>query len=241
MSSDPIAILPEDATPRPSVAVSACLLGHAVRYDGTDKAHEALARYILPHVEVLPLCPEAGAGLGVPRPPVQLVATGDGVQALGRDELELDVTIALREFAERQAAILATLPGLCGHVLKSRSPSCGLSSTPVHDAQRRVVATGSGIYAQHIARALPWLVLIEESALEDEHHCRQFLQQLRFVQRVRSAAEQQALADFHKQYCLNRFNTSLEPMLELLIAANNWQQYLLLLRPNLPSSRFSPY
>jgi len=65
------------------VAVSDCLLGAPVRYDGGHKKSS------LPHIELAGLfefvgfCPEMAIGLGSPRDPIRLVSTNDDYQALG--------------------------------------------------------------------------------------------------------------------------------------------------------------
>jgi uncharacterized protein YbbK (DUF523 family) len=151
---------------KPVVIVSACLLGQPVRYDGGDKSN-ALVRNLLPeHFDIFPLCPEAEAGLGIPRPPVQLVRNLDGmVEVLGVEE-ELDVTGALRDFSHRSIAKL--VGRIDGAVLKSRSPSCGLGTTPLYDEERNEVATDSGVFAQTLLLHMPRLPVIDEEQFSQE-------------------------------------------------------------------------
>lgn len=150
---------------RPLVAVSACLNGERVRYDG-DSRHVPAATWLAASAQLVPICPEVGAGLGVPRPPVQLVRTTAGCRALGRDDPTLDVTQPLEEFARRSSDRLRALRA-CGYLLKSRSPSCGFGSTPLFDADGQQVDTTSGIHAEYMQRQLPWLSFAEETALVD--------------------------------------------------------------------------
>jgi uncharacterized protein YbbK (DUF523 family) len=60
---------------KPRIGISACLLGQRVRYDGGDKRDRFLTETFGPHVEWVPVCPEAEVGMGVPREPVRLSAT----------------------------------------------------------------------------------------------------------------------------------------------------------------------
>ena len=103
------------------VLVSACLAGVPVRYDGTaaGAGHPVLARWLREGRAVL-FCPEAAAGLPVPRPPAELV--GDRVRTV-RGE---DVTEAF-EAGARQALALCLEHGIRVAVLQERSPSCGSS------------------------------------------------------------------------------------------------------------------
>ena len=162
---------------KPVVIVSACLLGQPVRYDGGDKSN-SLIRSLLPeHFDIFPLCPEAEAGLGIPRPPVQLVRNPDGmVEVLGVEQ-ELDVTGALRDFSHRSIAKL--VGRIDGAVLKSRSPSCGLGTTPVFDEARNEVATDSGVFTQTLLLHMPRLPVIDEEQFSDERLRDAFIRSVR--------------------------------------------------------------
>lgn len=174
-------IHPESASARAPVAISACLAGQPVRYDGTDK-HFAGTEVLSGMLELIPLCPEVGAGLPVPRPPVQLVSSDAGQRALGRDDPTLDVTAALQHFAEQSAQRFLQQPiSLCGYIWKSRSPSCGLASTPLFDAQSRQIDVVSGIHAHHFQRHLPWLHCVDENDLSDTQTIAAFVLTCRVV------------------------------------------------------------
>ena len=152
------------ASYRAAVAVSACLAGEKVRYDGADK-RLSLYPLLQRELHLIPICPELGAGLGVPRPPVQLVDTDGGVRALGRDDPAYDVTPALQAFAAQSVQRLRNEYALCGYLWKSRSPSCGLGSTPIFGERGEKKGDASGIQADFFQRHLPYLCFSEESAL----------------------------------------------------------------------------
>lgn len=109
---------------RPRLAVSSCLLGRAVRYDGRHKRHDWLVGTLGRCVDFIPLCSEVSIGLGIPREPVQHL-TGDPehprVRAVSNPDR--DVTDALKSAGR---TVAATHGGVAGYVFKSRSPSCGL-------------------------------------------------------------------------------------------------------------------
>lgn len=139
------------------VAVSACLLGARVRYDGQSKPHTDALTRLEPHVRWLPLCPEVVAGWGVPRPPVQLEGTVDAVRVVGRDD-RIDRTASLERTADGLARqVLAQ--GIVGAVLKARSPSCG----------RALALPGGGTTDGRLVAALlrlrPDLPVFDEQAL----------------------------------------------------------------------------
>jgi uncharacterized protein YbbK (DUF523 family) len=151
---------------RPVVIVSACLLGQPVRYDGGDKSNGLVRTLLAERFDLFPLCPEAEAGLGIPRPPVQLVRNGAGMVEVLGVEADLDVTGALRDFSHRSIAKL--VGRIDGAVLKSRSPSCGIGTTPVFDAQRREIDTGSGVFARTLLLHMPRLPVIDEEQFADQ-------------------------------------------------------------------------
>jgi uncharacterized protein YbbK (DUF523 family) len=128
------------------VLVSACLLGEACRYDGKSKGSSPVMR-ALEGKEVVPVCPETGAGLGVPRPAVELSGgTGEAVLA-GHARAVVAGTREDRTAAFRHGAELALEAarrfGATVAVLKERSPSCGSQGTHVDGS----VVRGRGITA----------------------------------------------------------------------------------------------
>ena len=157
---------------KPLVAVSACLLGENVRYDGGNRRDENVLSLVT-HFELRPFCPEVGIGLGVPRPTLQLVREEDGVHVLGVEDRSHDVTVALNDYA-------VTLAGqwgdVCGVIFKCRSPSCGLGTTLLYDREDLVIGTTSGAFAAEIERLFPGLPLSDEEMLCDPQSREHFLQ-----------------------------------------------------------------
>ena len=102
------------------LAVSACLLGDACRYDGAAKPCARVAALAARH-ELVPVCPERAGGLPVPRPPAEIVER-DPVRVA--DAAGSDVTAAFCAGARRSLEE-ALAAGCAGAVLKARSPSCG--------------------------------------------------------------------------------------------------------------------
>ncbi len=158
----------EELPPRPApplpVAISECLTGSAVRYDGTD-AHAAFPQDALGGLlSFVPICPEVGIGLGVPRPPIQLVGDSQAPRVLAVRDSSIDLTDALETYAHGWSARLG---GLSGYVFMERSPSCGLYSVPVHAATPGVPPsrTGRGAYARAVLALHPELPVEENGRL----------------------------------------------------------------------------
>ena len=160
---------------KPVVGVSRCLLGDAVRYDGASKPSRIVIEQLGALFELTPVCPEVEAGLTVPRPPVQLTGPVEQPRMTGRDDPQLDVTETLRAFCEMRIPQLA---GLSGFIFKSRSPSCGLGSTPLFIDGECVTETMNGVFAAAMLRRYPRLPVIDERALGDAKLQRQFISQV---------------------------------------------------------------
>jgi uncharacterized protein YbbK (DUF523 family)/uncharacterized protein YbgA (DUF1722 family) len=147
------------------IGVSACLLGQQVRYDGGHKRNAFLLEELASYVRFVPICPEVGIGLGVPRESIRLVRRGDEVRLLGRDGS--DHAGAMRRWA---ASVIRELrdQDISGFVLKKGSPSCGLERVRTWDeGAQRPTPSGRGVFAQALAEAMPELAIEEEGRLND--------------------------------------------------------------------------
>ena len=150
---------------KPIIGVSRCLMGEAVRYDGASKPVPWIVDILSEHCDLLGLCPEVEAGLGIPRPPVQLVGSMENPRALGVEDPTLDVTeLLLKVGADKRDAIA----GMDGLILKTGSPSCGIFDTPVFDDKGMEKGRGAGIFSRSCRGNFPDLPLIDESFLENE-------------------------------------------------------------------------
>lgn len=148
---------------KPRVGLSQCLLGERVRYDGASQAHAVVLGELAQRFELVAICPEVEAGLGVPRPPVQLSGDITQPRLTGRDQPELDITERMASYTANK---LPSLTGLDGYVFKSRSPSCGLNSSQVFIAGRCVTETSRGVFARAVCQQYPELPVIEDSELD---------------------------------------------------------------------------
>ncbi len=100
------------------IIVSACLLGENCKYNGGNNFDSKVEAFCQGR-EVIPVCPERLAGLGIPRTPIEI----QGERVISRDGV--DVTDAIDHAI---ATILRQLQGEdieCA-ILKARSPTCGV-------------------------------------------------------------------------------------------------------------------
>ncbi len=215
----------ENPPEKPQVAISACLNGEAVRYDGTSKRLATTSTLLSNALTLLPICPEVGAGMTTPRPPIQLVRTGDQIEAVGRDDKNLNPTPQLEQF--RQQSIDRLAPSLCGYIFKARSPSCGINSTPIFNSEGEDIGVGSGLQAAYVQQTLPWLPIQEEQDLATEQQCQQFIFQCQVLRDLRLGCQQQGLAAVHKHYVtiINVLPNQQQAALEASMKAGTQERY----------------
>ena len=117
------------------IMVSACLMGKKCRYDGGAKPCSAMMSR-LEGEELLLVCPEADAGMTIPRQPCEIIGgTGEDVlagrarvkNARGEDMTELYVKGAMITLEKAKKYKPERI------ILKSKSPSCGCGC--IHDGR----------------------------------------------------------------------------------------------------------
>lgn len=147
------------------VGVSACLLGEHVRYDGGHKHDRYITDTLGRFFDFLPVCPEVGCGLPVPREAMRLEGDPDNPRLMTRQS-RMDMTGQMLAFC---ADKLTELEGadLCGFIFKKDSPSSGLFRVKVYGPTGVPVKSGSGLFAAAVARHFPLLPMEEEGRLND--------------------------------------------------------------------------
>jgi len=147
------------------VGVSACLLGHEVRFDGGHKRDWLITDTLGKFFEWMPVCPEVEMGLGTPRETLRLV--GDpGDPRLVFFKTQGDITDAMQAWANSRLEALAEAH-LSGYILKSDSPSCGMERVRVYRLSGIPGKGGAGVFARALMDRFPLLPVEEEGRLHD--------------------------------------------------------------------------
>lgn len=121
------------------ILVSACLLGENCKYSGGNNFSGEIARFLEGH-EIISVCPEVMGGLSVPRSPCELV----GDEVINREGVSCDKEFRL---GAQMVLELAKAEKIDLAILKSRSPSCGVSRIYDGSFSGKLVP-GSGITAR---------------------------------------------------------------------------------------------
>lgn len=146
------------------IGVSSCLLGEHVRFDGGHRHDRYITDTLGQYFRFLPVCPEVGCGLPVPRESMRL--EGDPAHPrLITGRSRIDLTEQMLGYCRAKIQDMEK-EDLCGFIFKKNSPSSGLFRVKVYNSN---VATksGSGLFAAAVARHFPLLPLEEEGRLND--------------------------------------------------------------------------
>lgn len=186
---------------KPKIVLSACLNLEPVRYDGGLVRDEFVLK-LRDFCEVIPVCPEVSIGLGVPRDKI-IVYKKDSEYRLSQPSTGAELTQAMVDFSER---FLSNLTEVDGFVLKSKSPSCGVSNTLVYRDSKGEKFYGryKGIFAIKVLERFKHLPIEDEKRLKDDGIRRHFLTRLfsvadlrRLKKNIKSIKE---FLNFHQRY-----------------------------------------
>lgn len=165
-------VFPPDNGERPLVAISSCLLGERVRYDGGHRKSAAVSECLATRVRWMPLCPEVELGLPVPRPPLRLAHDERGTLQLLTTEGE-ELTTRMRALARQRIAELREA-GIKALIVKSRSPTCSASTASVfgrRDGIGSIVERGAGLFVRELRAVWPELPVVEDTELCSKAAC----------------------------------------------------------------------
>ncbi len=141
------------------IVVSRCLGLEACRYDG-KMIDAPWLKELNMVAKVISVCPEVEIGLRVPRKPIDLMKSRDGLSVV-QSETNTDLSEELVTFAQGYLRYIGKVDAF---VLKSKSPSCGIGTTKIHQGDS--FKLGSGVFAAQAIRLFPNAVFVDEEFLE---------------------------------------------------------------------------
>ncbi|MDI6850377.1 MAG: DUF1722 domain-containing protein [bacterium] len=212
--------------PKPNIVISKCINFAAVRYNGSiikDEFAEKLGKY----VNYIPICPEVEIGLGVPRPPINLVRTEEGEIRVVDLQINRDYTEIMEQFCRN---FLGRLREIDGFLLKSKSPSCGVRSAKLRNFDGKgIVGKTNGIFAKSAVVYFPDLPVEDEGRLIDRDIRRNFLIRIFALADLREnflkKEEISALLEFHSRYKYLLMTYSQQKLKEMGKILANWKEH----------------
>ncbi|WP_339487779.1 YbgA family protein [Pseudomonas sp. EL_65y_Pfl2_R95] len=187
---------------KPKIAISACLLGEQVRYNGGHKESRLCSRTLGDYFDFVSICPEVAIGLGTPREPIRLVGNPDAPRAVGTVNSDNDVTDRLAAYGQQVAD---QLTDICGYILMQQSPSCGVQRVKVYQADGRPSEPkGTGIFAAEFIARHPNLPIEEAGRLNDPVLRENFLSRVfayaDWQHVLQAGLTRKRLIDYHSRY-----------------------------------------
>ncbi|AHJ12630.1 YbgA family protein [Sulfurospirillum multivorans] len=182
------------------IAVSACLLGEPIRYDKTGQRDRFITDKLGKYASFVPFCPEHLA-FGTPRETIRIVLENERKKVITVFSKN-DVTEAMNEAVEHELHKIQN-EEICGIILKSKSPSCGLGSTKYYNG---AMSEGKkdGLFALTCKEHFVDFPIEEEARLIDPWLRENFVMQLfayeDAVQLQKNIQTMQELVSFHTAY-----------------------------------------
>jgi uncharacterized protein YbgA (DUF1722 family)/uncharacterized protein YbbK (DUF523 family) len=214
------------------IGVSACLLGHEVRYDGSHQLNHFIRDVLGQHMDFVPVCPEVECGMTIPRETLRLAGDIDNPRLI-TSRSGIDHTEKMTAWAENKVRQLES-EGLCGFIFKKGSPSSGLYRVKIYSSQGIPHASGAGVFARIFTKHFPYLPVEEDGRLNDDRLRENFIESVFVHKHFRDLLAQpksrSALIDFHTRH-------------KLLLLAHSQEQYRRMGRfvANLPDSLDQAY
>ena len=181
-----------------NIAVSACLLGEKVRFDGGHKHDRFVTDELGRYASFVPFCPEAIA-FGTPRPSIRLVNMEDGYNIISNK----NGTNLTKELQDKSYQELHKIAGtnLSGIIFKSKSPSCGMGSAKAYLENGFADSKADGMFVAICKEKFPLLPMEEEGRLQDDWLRENFIMQLFAYDSIEklkeSKPDMRAVVDFH--------------------------------------------
>lgn len=186
---------------KPKIVVSACLNLEPVRYDGKFIKDEFVLK-LKKYCEFINVCPEVEIGLGVPRNKIIVYKKGKNY-GLYQPAGGLELTDKMIKFSEK---FLDSLNEIDGFLLKSKSPSCGVSGTVIYKDKREKIyhSKGKGIFALKVLEKFPFLPVEDEKRLKNTAIKDHFLTSIFAIADLRDLIKNikkvEELMNFHQRY-----------------------------------------
>jgi uncharacterized protein YbgA (DUF1722 family)/uncharacterized protein YbbK (DUF523 family) len=146
------------------LAVSSCLLGNRVRYDGADNKFPLLIDELSQHFELIPFCPENHA-MGTPRESIRITVDDEMKRHVITNFSKEEVGEPLLSSITHELSTIDS--SVCGILLKAKSPSCGLQSVKYYHDNGQVEGKQNGLFAEALIDNYPRLPKEEDARLND--------------------------------------------------------------------------
>ena len=185
------------------LAISSCLLGNEVRFDGGHKRDRFITDLLSKYASFIPFCPEALA-FGTPRPSIRLVNQDESLRIISNKSGE-DLTCKLKEQNSAEIERLKN-EDLSGISFKAKSPSCGFGSAKVYLSNGQSEGKADGLFVLTCKEYFGYLPMEEEARLIDPWLRENFIMHLFSYERFKTfKASSPKMGDLVAFHTANKF------------------------------------
>jgi len=184
----------------PKVVISRCIEIDPCRYDGL-KISSDFVKQLIPHVNVIPVCPEVEIGLGTPREALRIIVK-DGKMRLIQPKTSLDLTEKMKAFVN---SFLDSLSEVDGFILKGRSPTSALKDARRYSGPNpgaAIMGKGPGFLGGVVLERFSHLAIEDEGRLRNPTIKGNFLTKLYTLanfRKVKKSKSREELLKFHSE------------------------------------------
>lgn len=186
------------------VGVSACVVGEKVRFDSGHKQSNFVTKELTKVFSLIPICPEVGIGMSVPRPTIRLISNEERIALVETKDPTKDYTEQMLSYSRDKAKELINQE-LCGYIVCAKSPTCGMERVKIY-AHSQATKSGVGLYTQELQTAMPWLPIEEDGRLNDPVLKENFIARVYclkdFYDSMEDAPSPGKIVAFHSRYKL---------------------------------------
>ena len=149
---------------RPKIFISKCLEFEACRYDGQIINNQYI-KQLKEFIDFEPICPEVEIGMGIPRSTIKIVENNEG-KLLYQPETGKDFSKKMNSFSKNY---LKKIDNIDGFILKTNSPSCGVTSAKIYPNKNNgaAIKRSSGFFAKNVLSMFPTHPIEEEKRLNN--------------------------------------------------------------------------
>jgi len=199
------------------LGVSSCLLGNMCRYDGAGSKDRFVVDVLSNYFDMVGYCPEDPV-FGTPRDTIRLVEVDGDIRVKVGKSGE-DVSQKLQNSSNKLAQKTKD-DELCGFILKSKSPTCGMERVKVYqETNSPSEKKGVGLFAKKLKELHPYLPIEEDGRLNDPWLKENFLMQVfaykNLIEFLKNNPPMKDIVEFHTSYKYLIYSKSQESYKEL--------------------------
>ncbi|BCE01684.1 YbgA family protein [Marinicellulosiphila megalodicopiae] len=185
-----------------NIAISSCLIGNKVRYDGGSKTFKWATTVLSEYAQFHPYCPEMEIGLPAPRKTIRLIDVNNQIQLKTNAESDDDLSGKMKDLFEKTQNNFKDKDGI---IVTVNSPSCGMERVKLYGENGMLIHKNSvGVFTNELMQKYPLIPIEENGRLQDKAILQNFLERLfaykNFKQDVLEDPKPAKLIKFHSQY-----------------------------------------